>query len=415
MLGLGRWVRIAAVAAAVLGMTFAHAQAEKPKIALYIANDALTPDEKSFLTSKLLTPFTASGKYSVIDRSDIFTQKAATERIKQLDGSVNEKEIYKIGYEAGAKYICMVDLRKAFGRWNIAARIVDVVTAEIYLSNGETDITGDLDKADFSVAAKAIFDQIHGKNSVSGSAGNVAQTQQSQTPAPAPTYRDNETATYGHAANSPSANPNTNRSNIAPPSPPPPPPPPPPPMPPMKSAQTNQQSGGSGTFTDSRDGNKYKTVVIGGKRWMAENLNYRPQSGAWCYDSDKSNCDKYGRLYDWKTAKTVCPAGFHLASRGEWIDLVATTGGERGAAKKLRAKTGMNNDTDEFGFSALLGGGRDYYSSKFLYVGYDGYWWTATEHGNDNAYYRKMGASSGSVGEGNDVKGDAYSVRCVAD
>jgi uncharacterized protein (TIGR02145 family) len=383
MLGLGRWGRIAAVAAAVVGMTFAQAQAEKPKIALYIANDALTPDEKSFLTSKLLTPFTASGKYSVIDRSDIFTQKAATERIKQLDGSVNEKEIYKIGYEAGAKYICMVDLRKAFGRWNIAARIVDVVTAEIYLSNGETDITGDLDKADFSVAAKAIFDQIHGKGSAGGSAGNVAQTQQSQTPAPAPAV----------AVQQPVYQPPT------------------PTQPPKSQTLVDE----SGVFTDSRDGNKYKTAVIGGKRWMAENLNYRPQSGAWCYKDDKSNCAKYGRLYDWKTARTVCPAGFHLASRGEWIDLVATAGGERVAGKKLRAKTGSNNDTDEFGFSALLGGGRDYYSSKFLYVGSDGYWWTATERGNDNAYYRKMGDGGGSVGEGNDVKGDAYSVRCVAD
>ena len=133
---------------------------EKPKVALYIANDDLKPDEKSVLTSKFLASFTASGMYSVIDRSDVFTQKAVKERIKQTDGSVNEEDIYKIGMEAGAKYVCMVDLVKAFGRYNISARMVDVETAEIYLAQGEADIN-ELDGAELSQAAKTIFRKIH--------------------------------------------------------------------------------------------------------------------------------------------------------------------------------------------------------------------------------------------------------------
>jgi TonB family protein len=132
-----------------------------PKIALYIANNTLKPSGKSFLTRKFLNPFIESGKYKVIDRSDIFTENATMERIKQRDGSVNEKEIRKIGEEAGAQYICMVELDNAFGRWNIAARLVDVVTAEVYLRQGEKDIPGDLSSADFSGAAKEIFDKIH--------------------------------------------------------------------------------------------------------------------------------------------------------------------------------------------------------------------------------------------------------------
>jgi len=365
----------AVIAAGVLGGT-AGAQ-ELPKVALYIANDKLTPDDKSFLTRKFLAPFTASGKYDVIDRSDIFTKKAAVERIKQRDGSVNDKEIYKIGLEAGAQYILMVEMSYSFGRWNIGARMVDVVTAKVYLAQGETDIRGSLDDADFSVAAQTIFDKIHGGKSSgagSGGGGGGTQAQQYQTPAPAPTY---------------------------------------------------QQSGvdGSGAFTDSRDGKRYKTVVIGGKRWMWENLNYQTStSGSWCYSNDNSNCGKYGRLYDWKTAKTVCPAGFHLSSREEWVSLVAATGGKDAASKKLKARNGWNNredesggnGTDDFGFSALPGGYRSS-DGDFDGAGNRGLWWTATEDGGSGAYYRYMHYYGDNVYEYHDGKDSGYSVRCVKD
>jgi TolB-like protein len=93
-----------------------------------------------------------------------------------------------------------------------------------------------------------------------------------------------------------------------------------------------------GTFTDSRDKKTYKTVVIGGNRYMVENLNYK-KGKSWCYGNNNSNCDKYGRLYDWKTAKTVCPAGFHLPSRQEWNNLVTAVGGKEVAGKKLLLRT----------------------------------------------------------------------------
>ncbi|MDR2592901.1 MAG: hypothetical protein LBC59_08885 [Chitinispirillales bacterium] len=176
---------------------------------------------------------------------------------------------------------------------------------------------------------------------------------------------------------------------------------------------------GSGVLTDGRDGKRYNTAVIGGKRWMAKNLNYQPQTGqSWCYNNDNSKCNEYGRLYDWNTAKTVCMPGWHLPSRQEWDNLVKTAGGDKKAGKMLKAKSGWNgkkgNGTDNFGFSALPGGYRLYSNGIFDYAGYGGYWWTATENGS-YAYLRDMNYNYDSVYEYYYSKSYGFSARCVAD
>jgi uncharacterized protein (TIGR02145 family) len=176
-----------------------------------------------------------------------------------------------------------------------------------------------------------------------------------------------------------------------------------------------QGTSGSGTFTDSRDGKAYKTVKIGGKTWMAENLNYQTD-GSGCYYNNSSNCDKYGRLYDWNTARYVCPSGWHLPSRQEWDNLCQAVGGERRGSKKMKSTSGWNsggNGTDDYGFSALPGGWYSYYGVYFSIGGDFGGWWTATEYSDVGAYRRYMNYKDEYVGEDYYFKGTGFSVRCV--
>jgi len=193
---------------------------------------------------------------------------------------------------------------------------------------------------------------------------------------------------------------------------------------------TTQQSGkgASGTFTDPRNGKSYRTTQIGGKRWFAENLNYAT-GNSWCYNNDNANCAKYGRLYDWNTARSACPAGFHLPSREEWRDLCKAVGGEKkpdgysvawiGAGNKLKAKSGWSdngNGTDNYGFSALPAGSRNA-AERFGFIGERGWWWTTTTTDGGYVYSRSMinaydGVYEPIDGATNDNR-VGQSVRCV--
>jgi uncharacterized protein (TIGR02145 family) len=194
----------------------------------------------------------------------------------------------------------------------------------------------------------------------------------------------------------------------------------------------------SGTFTDERDDQTYKTVNLCGKTWMAQNLNYQPQSGkSWCYADNNPYCDKYGRLYDWKTAKAVCPTGWHLPSREDWDSLALAAGGKwptepndlvdwRDVGKSLKARSGWDeyrrfsgNGTNHSGFSALPGGyrrsgsqGRNVY---YGWVGEDGHWWTTKESGRSFAYGWQLSYNEDHLNEMGYDKDDGLSVRCIAD
>ena len=177
-----------------------------------------------------------------------------------------------------------------------------------------------------------------------------------------------------------------------------------------------------GFFTDRRDGKGYRTVKLGNQTWMAKNLNFAADNSA-CYDSKSGHCAKYGRLYNWNSAKGACPAGWHLPSVEEWTDMVGYVGGSSLAGKKLKSTKGWydeygknnakGNGTDNYGFSSLPGGYG--HNGQFRNIGYYGYWWCSTEYDAGNASSRSMDYYNESVFKGTREKSYLFSVRCVQD
>jgi len=192
------------------------------------------------------------------------------------------------------------------------------------------------------------------------------------------------------------------------------------------------------------NGETYQTVVIGTQTWFKRNLNYNA-SGSKCYDNKESNCDIYGRLYDWATAmalpsncnssfctsqigtkhKGICPSGWHIPSDEDWSVLMkfvnpsCSDNNCVGAGTKLKAADGWNSynsvkGTDDYGFSALPGGNGD--SGGFFYsVGDFGNWWSASEGNSNYAYYRRMNYGNDNANWDFNGKYSMFSVRCLQD
>ena len=168
------------------------------------------------------------------------------------------------------------------------------------------------------------------------------------------------------------------------------------------------------------NGQTYKTVKIGTQIWMAENLNIDAENSQ-CYDDDPANCVKYGRMYDWETASTVCPSGWHLPTDAEWEMLISYVESNSGcsdcAGAKLKANRGWADNgegTDNYGFSALPGGEGGEEDVGFRNAGYRGYWWSASA-GENGAYCFHMRLNRENVNRYDNYTYLLYSVRCVKD
>jgi len=184
-------------------------------------------------------------------------------------------------------------------------------------------------------------------------------------------------------------------------------------------------------------------VDIGNQTWMTYNLdvsNFRngeeipevksaeewiaageKQQAAWCYyDNDASNGSKYGKLYNWYAVndpRGLAPEGWHIPSNSNWALLSENLSGEDRAGNQIKSSSGWSengNGTNSSGFLGLPGGARNG-DGDFSSVGNYGYWWSASENDEKNAWYRRLSGFSSSLNRYDTSKKYGFSVRCVRD
>lgn len=186
----------------------------------------------------------------------------------------------------------------------------------------------------------------------------------------------------------------------------------------------------TGVMTDSRDGQIYKTVMIGNDWWMSESLNYglaidsfhggRDEDGnqsdngvdeKYCYNNNSENCNTYGGLYSWNEAMRydslgrpggICPDGWHIPLKKDLFELLL----QYSSCPELRLEGSL-------GFDAMLGG--FCYPSPYDNMNELALFWSSSLNSKNTAWYILVNKSSGeAIIQPEDTK-RAFSIRCVKD
>jgi uncharacterized protein (TIGR02145 family) len=200
-------------------------------------------------------------------------------------------------------------------------------------------------------------------------------------------------------------------------------------------------------------GQIYHTVAIGYQCWLKENLNIgtringsqeQTDNGTiekYCFDDNEANCNIYGGLYQWdemmqytitQGTQGICPNGWHIPTDEEWKILEGTVDSQYGvgdpvwdnsgfrgfdAGKNLKSTTGWysnGNGTNDYGFTTLPGGCRDY-DGNFSSIEEYAFFWSSTEYDSGGVWTRGLHYDADVVVRGNSGKAYGFSVRCVKD
>jgi uncharacterized protein (TIGR02145 family) len=185
---------------------------------------------------------------------------------------------------------------------------------------------------------------------------------------------------------------------------------------------------------DARDGEVYKTICIGDRKLMAENLRFKAP-GSRSYNDDPANDKLYGRYYTWDqvmngaasnndnpgTVQGLCPEGWHLPSQAEWSAfMMSLYVGSTPPGKLLKSTTGWDNagnGVDRYGFNARAAGHWDNTLNFYAGMGDFTLFWSSFEYSvNPVRSYAFQLTSSGSATAVNPApKTSGVSCRCIKD
>ena len=185
-----------------------------------------------------------------------------------------------------------------------------------------------------------------------------------------------------------------------------------------------------GIPTVAHAGKTYNTVQIGTQCWLKENLDIgnmintsanASNNGTvekYCYNNVAANCDKYGGFYQWNEAmayvitpgaKGICPDGWHIPIRDEFLTLDITVNSDGNSLKAKQGFWSASGITNASGFSAIFTGNRSD-DSNFFFLGT--YFWASSSYLADAAIYSMYDFSNTAYLE-KTTKPHGFSIRCL--
>lgn len=190
------------------------------------------------------------------------------------------------------------------------------------------------------------------------------------------------------------------------------------------------------------DGNLYTSIAIGTQIWMIENLktthftdgseiplitnsltwsNLNTPGFCWYNNDESTYKNPYGALYNWFAVNTgnLCPTGWHVPTKDDWVVLVTYLEGHNYTGGKLKEMGTTHwadpnlGATNESGFTGLPGG--LCYEGHFILLGLTGDWWTTTPGNSEMVYCFELAYDFGTYFLPFTDKKYGCSVRCLKD
>ncbi len=165
------------------------------------------------------------------------------------------------------------------------------------------------------------------------------------------------------------------------------------------------------------EGHSYQSIQVGARVWTRENLRTtvgrdgQPLT-TFTPNDDSRTIAEFGRLYDWESARMVCPAGWTLPSEDDWRLLDRAVSEGRLRLHNSTPTPGRSAPRDQTAFGVRFAG----YASEGAFdslFGTTAVFWTASPAGLGLAWSRVVTVGQNSLRPATQHTHYGFSVRCI--